>query len=119
MKDRKRRKMCGCGKVKVSNFNKKRVQQRKKAIQRKKNMAKVEDPSLMYQTHLVGETTAQVRMEGGVGTENVVNNKNEMKMKKRKMIIQKLKQVHKKMNRLRNKRMNDKSPFSHRYYLRA
>ncbi len=113
--------MCGCGKVKVSNFNKKRIQQRKKAIQKKKNMAaaKVEDPSLMYQKNLVGETTAQVRMDGGVGTENVVNKKNEMKMKKRKMIIQKLKQVHKKMNRLRNKRMNDKSPFSHRYYLRA
>ncbi len=113
--------MCGCGKVKVSNFNKKRVQQRKKAIQRKKNMttAKVEDPSLMYQSNLVGETTAQVRMDGGVGIENLVNKKNEMKIKKRKMIIQKLKQVHKKMNRLRNKRMNDKSPFSHRYYLRA
>jgi hypothetical protein len=111
--------MCGCGKVKVSNFNKKRIQQRKKMIQKKRNMVKAEDPSLMYQSNLVGETTVQVRSDGGFGTEEVVNKKKEMKMKKKKMIVQKLKQVHKKMNKLRNKRMNDKSPFSHRFYLRA
>lgn len=112
--------MCGCGKVKVSNFNKKRIQQRKKVMRQKKMVQqKQQDPSLAYQSNLVGETTAQVRAMGGVGTEEVVDNKKEMKMKRRKMIIQKLKQVHKKMNRLKNKRMNDKSPFSHRYYLRA
>lgn len=110
--------MCGCGKVKVSNFNKKRIQQRKKAMRQKK-MAQQQDPSLAYQSNLVGETTAQIRAMGGVGTEEVKDSKKEMKMKRRKMIIQKIKQVHKKMNRLKNKRMNDKSPFSHRYYLRA
>ena len=88
--------MCGCGKVKVSNFNKKRIQQRKKAIRQKKMVQKQQDPSLAYQS----ETTAQVMSMSGVDTEEVVDKKNE-KMKKRKMIIQKLKQVHKKMNRLK------------------
>lgn len=98
--------MCGCGKVKVSNFNKKRIQQRKKAMRQKKLAQQQQEPSL------------EVTVDGGVETDDVVDKKSE-KMKKRKMIIQKLKQVHKKMNRLKNKRMNEKSPFSHRFYLRA